>query len=381
MNPSATLPSNTTVADQDLAEQARPGCGIPSQDPRPEAQHPLQPEEAEREAKSVLVGGGVMAGAATGAALGIAVAGPVGVMVGGTLGAVAGALSGAAASSMVNPDKLGAPDTVPEAAVRLHIEDSGGGGRPVVLIHGWPLSAQAWQPQVPVLRAAGFRVVVYDRRGFGRSDKPPSGYSYDTLADDLQRVIDQCGLQDATLVGFSMGGGEVARYIARHRESRVHSVVFAAAVPPYLMRTADNPEGPLTPEKARQMKQSLERDRGAFFDQFTKEFYSSHGALQVSQSQRGDAIAMCHQSAQHAALACMDSFGTTDFRQDLKALTVPTLIIHGDSDAIVPIEGSGQRTHRAVEHSKLVIVDGAPHGLNTSHSQAFNDALLSFLSA
>ena len=379
MNPSATPPSNNAPVDEDLAEQARPGHGIPSQDPDPAAQIPLQPEEAEREAKSVLMGGGVIAGAATGAAIGVVVAGPVGVVVGGTLGAVAGALGGVAAGNIVNPGDSSSADTASAETVRLHIEDSGGGGRPVVLIHGWPLSAQAWEPQVSVLHAAGYRVVAYDRRGFGRSDKPESGYSYDALADDLQRVMDQCGLQDATLVGFSMGGGEVARYIARCGESRLHSVVFAAAVPPYLMKTADNPEGPLTPEKAQQMKKALEQDRSAFFDQFTRDFFSAHGALQVTESQRGDAIAVCHQSAQHAALACMDSFGTTDFREDLKKVGVPTLVIHGDADAIVPIEGSGQRTHRAVLHSELVMVNGAPHGLNVSHAQAFNDALLSFL--
>ena len=379
MNPSATPPSNTAPVDEDLAEQARPGHGIPSQDPNPAAQIPLEPEEAEREAKSVLMGGGVIAGAATGAAIGVVVAGPVGVVVGGTLGAVAGALGGVAAGNIVNPGDSSSADTASAETVRLHIEDSGGGGRPVVLIHGWPLSAQAWEPQVSVLHAAGYRVVAYDRRGFGRSDKPESGYSYDALADDLQRVMDQCGLQDATLVGFSMGGGEVARYIARCGESRLHSVVFAAAVPPYLMKTADNPEGPLTPEKAQQMKKALEQDRSAFFDQFTRDFFSANGALQVTESQRGDAIAVCHQAAQHAALACMDSFGTTDFREDLKKVGVPTLVIHGDADAIVPIEGSGQRTHRAVLHSELVMVNGAPHGLNVSHAQAFNDALLSFL--
>ncbi|OOG80760.1 alpha/beta hydrolase [Hydrogenophaga sp. A37] len=263
--------------------------------------------------------------------------------------------------------------------VRLHIEDSGGDGRPVVLIHGWPLSAEAWALQVPVLQAAGLRVVAYDRRGFGRSDKPASGYSYDVLADDLERVMDQCGLQDVTLVGFSMGGGEVARYIARHGEARLHSVVFAAAVPPYLMNTADNPEGPLAPEAAQKMKTALEHDRDAFFDDFTEEFFSANGVLQVTESQRKEAVALCLQSAQHAALACMDSFGTTDFREDLEKVRVPTLVIHGDADAIVPIEGSGQRTHRAVPHSQLVTLPGAPHGLNVSHAQAFNDALLAFL--
>lgn len=379
MNPSATAPSNAAPADEDLVEQARPGHGIPSQDPNPAAQFPLEPEEAESEANAALMGGGAVAGVAAGAAIGVMVAGPVGVVVGTTLGAVVGALGGAAAGAMANPEGSSSAETAPADSVRLHIEDGGGSGRPVVLIHGWPLSAQAWEPQVSVLRAAGYRVVAYDRRGFGRSDKPESGYGYDTLADDLQRVMDQCGLQDVTLVGFSMGGGEVARYIARYGESRLHSVVFAAAVPPYLMKTSDNPEGPRTPENAQEKKEALERDRSSFFDQFTKDFFSANGALQVSESQRGDAIALCHQSAQHAALACMDSFGTTDFRADLKKVTVPTLVIHGDADAIVPIESSGQRTHRAVLHSKMVTVNGAPHGLNVSHAQAFNDALLSFL--
>ena len=381
MNPSPTRLSDTAPADKDLAEQARPGYGIPSQDPRPAAQIALEPEEAEREAKSVLVGGGVVAGAASGATIGVVVGGPLGVVVGATLGAVVGGLGAAAAGTIVNGKDSPSTGYAPAQAVRLHIDDSGGGGRPVVLIHGWPLSAQAWEPQVSVLHAAGYRVVAYDRRGFGRSDKPESGYSYDALADDLQRVMDQCGLQDATLVGFSMGGGEVARYIARCGESRLRSVVFAAAVPPYLMKTADNPDGPLTPEKAQQMKKALEQDRSSFFDQFTKDFFSANGALQVTESQRADAITACHQSAQHAALACMDSFGTTDFREDLKKVGVPTLVIHGDADAIVPIEGSGQRTHRAVLHSKLVMVNGAPHGLNVSHAQAFNDALLTFLRA
>lgn len=321
----------------------------------------------------------MVAGAATGAAIGVAVGGPVGVVVGATVGAVAGALGGAAVGTTVNAEAASSAHTAHADAVRLHIEDSGGTGRPVVLIHGWPLSAKTWAPQVPVLRAAGYRVVAYDRRGFGRSDKPATGYSYDTLADDLQQVMTGCGLHDVTLVGFSMGGGEVARYIARHGETRLHSVVFAAAVPPYLMQTADNPKGPLTPEKAQQQKQALVQDRHAFFEQFTTHFFSANGVLQVTEAQLREATALCHHSAQHAALACMDSFGTTDFRDDLRKVTVPTLVIHGDADAIVPFEGSGQRTHGAVTHSQLVTLSGEPHGLNVSHSQAFNDALLSFL--
>ena len=385
MNTTTLLPPGTATtnpaADQDLAEQAVPGHGVPSQDPDPAAQIQMEPGEAEREGKSVLMGGGVVAGMATGAAIGVAMAGPVGALVGASLGAAAGALGGAAAGAATSPGEPTDSDAMQAGTgtTRLHIEDSGGSGRPVVLIHGWPLSAQAWEPQVSVLRDAGYRVVAYDRRGFGRSDKPDSDYSYDTLADDLQRVLEQCALQDVTLVGFSMGGGEVARYIGRHGESRLHSVVFAAAVPPFLMKTADNPEGPLTPERAQQSKRALQEDRSAFFELFTKDFFSAHGVLQVTEPQRSAAVALCHQAAQHAALACMEAFDTTDFRDDLKKVTVPTLVIHGDADAIVPLEGSGLRTHRAVPHSQLVTVPGAPHGLNVSHAQVFNDALLSFL--
>lgn len=381
MNPLTPPLPNTVPADEDMVEQAIPGHGIPSQDLNTAAQTVLEPDESERETNSVLMGGGMVAGAATGAAIGVAVAGPVGVLVGATLGAVAGTLGGAAAGTAAGPEASTTADMESASSVGLHIEDSGGNGRPVVLIHGWPLSAQAWEPQVSVLQAAGYRVVAYDRRGFGRSDKPESGYNYDALADDLHRVMDQCDLQDVTLVGFSMGGGEVARYIARHGESRLRSVVFAAAVPPFLLKTLDNPEGPLAPEAAQQMKTALEENRSSFFDQFTKDFFSANGVLQVTESQREEAITLCLQSAQHAALACMDAFGSTDFRDDLKKVTVPTLVIHGGADAIVPIEGSGLRTHRSIPHSQLVRVDGAPHGLNVSHAQQFNDALLSFLRA
>ncbi len=375
----AVPPSHTETVDRDLAEQARPGHGIPSQDPNPAAQESLAPEEAERESGAALTGGGLVGGATVGAGIGIAVAGPVGIVVGGTLGAIAGALGGAAAGGLANQEVSASARPASADTVHLHIEDSGGGGRAVVLIHGWPLSAKAWEPQTSVLRAAGFRVVAYDRRGFGRSDKPMSGYDYDTLADDLQRVIDECDLHDVTLVGFSMGGGEVARHVARHGQSRLHSVVFAAAVPPCLMKSPSNPDGPLTPEKAQEKRAAFEQDRHAYFDQFTTAFFSANGVLQVSESQRQSAIDLCNESAPHAALACMDSFATTDFREDLKKLTLPTLVIHGEADAIVPIEGSGQRTHHAVPHSKLVKVKGAPHGLNVSHAQTFNSALLSFL--
>lgn len=267
----------------------------------------------------------------------------------------------------------------PDPAVHLHIEDSGGSGRPVVLIHGWPLSSASWAQQVLALRAAGHRVVAYDRRGFGRSDKPHFGYGYDTLADDLHRVMDTLALQDVTLVGFSMGGGEVARYIARFGESRLHSVVFAASVTPCLMQSADNPDGPLTPDAARDKREALVQDRAAFFNTFTRNFFSAGGALKVTEFQRGEATALCMQSDPHAALACMDAFSTSDFRDDLKHVKVPTLVIHGEADAIVPIAASGERTHRVIAHSQMVRVPGAPHGLNLSHADVFNAALLHFL--
>lgn len=262
---------------------------------------------------------------------------------------------------------------------RLHVEDTGGAGRAVVLIHGWPLSGEAWSAQVPALVAAGYRVITYDRRGFGRSDRPGDGYDYDSLAQDLESILDELELTDVTLVGFSMGGGEVARYITDLGEGRLRSVVFAAAVTPYMLETADNPGGPLAQDAAVQMSEALEADRVAFFDAFCTTFFSAGGELKVAEDERRRAVALCEQSDATAALACMTAFATTDFRDDLTRVGVPTLVIHGSADATVPFEGSGARTHAAVPHSTLVVIDGAPHGLNVSHAGRFNEALLAFL--
>lgn len=266
-----------------------------------------------------------------------------------------------------------------EPSVHLHVEDTGGDGHPVILIHGWPLSGASWEKQVPALTEAGHRVITYDRRGFGHSDKPAGGYDYDTLADDLARLIEERDLRDITLVGFSMGGGEVARYVGNHGEERLRGVVFAAAVPPYLMKTDDNPDGPLTEEAAADMEAGLRSDRKSFFDGFTREFFSANGVLKVSEEDRQKAIALCLQSDQTAALGCMKAFGTTDFRGDLNLVTVPTLVIHGDADSIVPLEGSGALTHAAISGSRLVVLPDAPHGCNVSDADAFNDALVDFL--
>jgi pimeloyl-ACP methyl ester carboxylesterase len=260
----------------------------------------------------------------------------------------------------------------------IHVHDSQGDGRPVVLIHGWPLSHESWSEQIPALEAAGHRVVAYDRRGFGQS-APGDAYDYDALTDDLHGVLTELDLTDVTLVGFSMGGGEVARYVSRHGEDRLHSVVFAAAVPPYLLQGDDNPDGPLTEEVAGGMRGGLEQDRDGFFDEFTTAFFSAGDDLKVGEDVRQEAIRQAKQSDQQAALGCLQAFGTTDFRDDLTKITVPTLVIHGDSDGTVPFEGSGKRTHEAVAGSELVVVEDAPHGLNASHAQQFNDALLAFL--
>ena len=263
--------------------------------------------------------------------------------------------------------------------VGVHVRDSGGSGRPVVLLHGWPLSSESWNAQFSALAQGGYRVVAYDRRGFGQSDRPSGGYDYDTLTEDLDGLLMELQLDDVTLVGFSMGGGEVARYVSKYGQERIRSVVFASAVPPYMLKTEDNPEGPLTEAHAQSMTADLTADRASFFDQFTTQFFSVGGELRVTEAQRQEAIKLCMQSDQKAALACMSSFGTEDFRGDLPNITVPTLVIHGDGDGVVPFAGSGARTHAAVLHSELVVLQGAPHGCNVSHPAEFNAALLAFL--
>ncbi|MDO9397373.1 MAG: alpha/beta hydrolase [Herbiconiux sp.] len=262
---------------------------------------------------------------------------------------------------------------------KLHVDDTGGSGRPVVLLHGWPLSGESWKHQVPALEAAGYRVITYDRRGFGRSDKPLTGYGYDTLADDLGAVLDALDLHDATLVGFSMGGGEVARYVAKHGSGRLHSVVFASAVPPYLLHTPGNPDGPLSAGEAAKMTAALTADKDGFFDDFMTTFFSANGELAVSEEERQAAIALAEQASKVAALEAMAAFANTDFRDDLAAVDVPTLVIHGDADATVPLEGSGARTHAAIPSSELHVVAGGPHGVTVSHAEEWNRVVLEFL--
>ena len=265
------------------------------------------------------------------------------------------------------------------SAASISYSDSGGTGRPVVLIHGWPLDRRSWDSNVLALSSNGFRVIAYDRRGFGESEKTNDRYDYDTLADDLRRIITELDLRDLSLVGFSMGGGEVARYVARFGEDRIRSLVFASAVTPFMLQTEENPQGPLTKAAALEMETALRNDRLVFFDNFTKKFFSVEDELKVSEEQRQEAIALCQASGIDAALACMDAFATTDFREDLQAITAPTLVIHGDSDGTVPFEGSGKRTHEIIGHSMLHLIKEAPHGINVANSEEFNQVLVEFL--
>ncbi len=232
---------------------------------------------------------------------------------------------------------------------------------------------------MPALVTAGHRVVTYDRRGFGQSSQPWDGYDYDTFASDLHALLEHLDLRDVALVGFSMGGGEVVRYVSRYGTDRVSAAVLAAAVPPYLYASQDNPDGGLDDATIEQFEQGVTGDRLAFLDEFTKQFFSAGDSVLVSEPQRGYAWELAAFASPKGTLDCIAAFGRTDFRSDLEKLTVPTLVIHGDADAIVPFEVSGKRTHEAVPDSSLVLVEGGPHGLNVTRAEQFNAALVDFL--
>ena len=270
--------------------------------------------------------------------------------------------------------------SVTNGSVDIHVEDSGGDGRPVVLIHGWPLSSASWSDLTPALVDAGYRVVAYDRRGFGKSDKPgeDSQYDYDTLTSDLHAVMNQLDLRDATLVGFSMGGGEVARYCGSYGVDLLRSVVFAAAIPPCLLKDDEHPDGGLDLATVEQMQAGLRADREGFLDGFLTNFFSAGGELKVTEEQRQEALSQARQADLQAAAECIRSW-VSDFTHDLAQVSVPALVVHGDSDAIVPIEVSGDRTAQAVQDTSKVVVAGGPHGINTSHTGEFNAAILEFL--
>ena len=265
--------------------------------------------------------------------------------------------------------------------IELHYEDHGE-GRPIVLIHGWPLSGRSWEAQVPALIEAGHRVVTYDRRGFGWSSQPYDGYDYDTFAADLDALLTHLDLREATLVGFSMGGGEVVRYIGTYGTDRIAQAVLAAAVPPYLYQSEDNPDGGLDDATIEQFQGGVTGDRLAFLDEFTKQFFAAGDRTDlISEPARLHARDIAAFASPKGTLDCITAFGRTDFRDDVAKVTVPTLVIHGDADAIVPFEVSGKRAHESIEGSRLALIEGGPHGLNATHADQFNEALLSFLAS
>ena len=263
-------------------------------------------------------------------------------------------------------------------SIELYYEDHGT-GRPVVLIHGYPLSGASWEKQTSALLAAGYRVVTYDRRGFGQSSRPATGYDYDTFAADLNTLLTKLDLRDAALAGFSMGGGEVARYLGKYGSERVSKAVFISAVPPFLVQANDNPDGVPSSVFAG-IEAAAVADRPAFLKSFFQNFYNTdvlmgaHISEAVVQADWNIAVA----ASPTAIRECIGAWGT-DFRADLARIDIPTLVIHGDADRTVPLQVSGQRTHQAVKDSRLVVVEGGPHGILWTHADQVNAALLDFL--
>eukprot|EP01037_Dinobryon_pediforme_P009345 gene9345-9426_t len=262
--------------------------------------------------------------------------------------------------------------------VKLFYNDWGHGPA-VVLIHGWPLNGDMWEYQARILAQQGFRVIAYDRRGFGRSDQPWTGYDYDTLADDLHAIITTLDLTAVSLVGFSMGGGEVARYLGRHGSQRIAKAALIAAVTPYLLQTADNPDG--VPQSVFDgMIAGLEKDRPAFLAPFAKTFFGA-GLLNFSVSSEilQASLFQAMMASPKATIDCVKAFSATDFRQDMRAFTMPTLIIHGTSDATVPIKAAGQAAHTLVPTATFIPYEGEPHGLHFTAKDRLNQDLFDFL--
>ena len=262
--------------------------------------------------------------------------------------------------------------------VNIFYEDWGQGA-PVVLIHGWPLDHTMWEHQAVALAQAGYRVIAYDRRGFGRSSRPWGGYDYDTLAADLNALLTELDLTGVSLVGFSMGGGEIARYIGNYGQARVARVAFVSAVPPYMLHTSDNPEG--VPQKVFDgMHEGIRKDRFAFLESFAKDFYGqSLISHPVSQAVLNWNQTVTSLAAPNATADCVTSFSGTDFRDDLKKITVPTLVIHGDQDQTVPFPVSGERTAKLVAGAELKVYKGAPHGLFFTNKDELTNDLLAFV--
>src|SRR6201987_3402996 len=251
-------------------------------------------------------------------------------------------------------------------AISLYYEDHGS-GQPVVLIHGYPLSSASWEKQVPALLDAGHRVIAYDRRGFGKSSQPTTGYNYDTFAEDLHKLVIQLKLRDFTLVGFSMGGGEVARYFGKYGSKGVSKAVIISGVPPFLLKTPDNPEG-VDGSVFGGIQKAVAADRYSFFTGFFKNFYNTDLLLgkRVSEQAVQASWNVAAGASATASLACVATWHE-DFRKDLARIDVPTLVIHGDADRIVPFSAAGQRSSKLIKGSQLHVVKGGPHNIAWTH--------------
>ncbi|MBC7872438.1 MAG: alpha/beta hydrolase [Ferruginibacter sp.] len=262
--------------------------------------------------------------------------------------------------------------------VKIYYEDLGK-GKPVIFIHGWPLSGSMWEYQVTQLPRHGLRCITYDRRGFGKSDRPFTGYDYNTLAGDLKSLLEQLELKDVTLVGFSMGGGEIAKYFSLFGGASVSKVVLVSAVVPYMLKTADNPDG-VPQEEFDKMVNAMTEDRPTFLEGFNKAFYGA-GMLQnpVSDAYLNNALNKGMDASPIATIECAKSFSSTDFRSDVIKINVPTLIIHGDKDKTVPIKPTGEQAVKLIKASTLKVYEGAPHGLWFTDKEKLNQDLVDFI--
>lgn len=260
----------------------------------------------------------------------------------------------------------------------IHVKDMGAGPA-VILIHGWPLTGDMWEYQTLALLEAGFRVITYDRRGFGQSGHPADGYTYDIFADDLAAVIDHLDLDSVALVGFSMGGGEVARYLSRHGSSRISRAVLVSSVVPYMLKTDTNPEG-VEPDVFEDIKEQIREDRFAFLKTFAKDFYGvGWMSSPVSEGVLDWSFILAVMASPKATIDCVDAFGRTDFRPDLDAFDIPTLVIHGTADKTVPIDPSGRAAAAGIAGAELIEYEGEPHGLFATAPDRLNGDLIAFL--
>jgi len=262
--------------------------------------------------------------------------------------------------------------------IDLYYEDHGA-GNPVVLIHGYPLSGASWEKQAAALLDAGHRVITYDRRGFGKSSQPTSGYNYDTFAEDLHKLVTHLKLRDFALAGFSMGGGEVARYLGKYGSKGVTHAVIISGVPPYLLKTADNPEGADASVFA-EIQKAVAADRYAFFTGFFANFFNTDVLLGKRVSEQ--AVQACWNVAAAASptasLACVPTWHE-DFRADVSRIDVPTLVIHGEADRIVPIDAAGRLTAKLIPGARLVTFKDGPHAITWTHAEEVNAELVNFL--